>query len=149
MTVVIIFRLRKSPPNYYLLHKRHVLLYIALVTNQWCYQYAPGKIGYIVLLNQYYLWWIYVYLLDICLKYIYLFIEIPPPPNPLDYCECWKHFVSWLMIRLKKFVWYVRLIVFNATFNTISVLSWWRSVLLVEETDKHYHIMLFTPDQWW
>ena len=39
-----------------------------------------------------------VYLLDICLKFIYLFIEIPPPPppppppNPLDYCECWKHF---------------------------------------------------------
>jgi hypothetical protein len=43
--------------------------------------------------------------------------------------------------------------VFNATFNTISVISW-RSVLLVEETgenqrlaltvtDKLYHIMLY------
>ena len=43
--------------------------------------------------------------------------------------------------------------VFNATFNNISVISWW-SVLLVEElekttdqlqvTDKLYHIMLYT-----
>ena len=40
-------------------------------------------------------------------------------------------------------------IVFNATFNNISVISW-RSVLLVEETgvhgnsDKLYHIMMYT-----
>ena len=39
--------------------------------------------------------------------------------------------------------------VFNATFNNTSVISWW-SVLLVEETtdqpqitDKPYHIMLY------
>jgi hypothetical protein len=36
--------------------------------------------------------------------------------------------------------------VFNATFNNISVRSWW-SVLLVEDpdkaTDKLYHIMLY------
>jgi hypothetical protein len=43
--------------------------------------------------------------------------------------------------------------VFNATFNNLSVISWW-SVLLVEETrvpganlpqviDKHYHIILY------
>jgi type IV secretory pathway VirD2 relaxase len=39
--------------------------------------------------------------------------------------------------------------VFNNTFNNISVISWW-SVLLVEETtdlqqvtDKRYHIMLY------
>jgi hypothetical protein len=41
--------------------------------------------------------------------------------------------------------------VFNATFNNISVISWW-SILLVEETevpgenhrsDKLYHIMLY------
>ena len=46
---------------------------------------------------------------------------------------------------------WVRLMVFNATFNIISVISW-RSVLLVEETgvhgekhrpDKLYHIMLY------
>ena len=49
----------------------------------------------------------------------------------------------------------VRVMVFNATFNNISVISWW-SVLLVEETgvpgenhrpaaitDKLYHIMLY------
>ena len=42
-----------------------------------------------------------------------------------------------------------RFMVFNVTFNNISVISWW-SVLLVEETsdlsqvtDKLYHIMLF------
>jgi len=42
----------------------------------------------------------------------------------------------------------VRFMVFNATFNNISVMSWW-SVLLVEETgenhwpvtDKLYHIL--------
>jgi len=45
---------------------------------------------------------------------------------------------------------FVFLMVFNATFNNISVISW-RSVLLVEETtnlsqvtDKLYHIMLYT-----
>ena len=47
---------------------------------------------------------------------------------------------------------FVCLMVFNATFNNISVISW-RSVLLVEETggpgenhrtDKLYHIMLYT-----
>jgi hypothetical protein len=46
----------------------------------------------------------------------------------------------------------VRVMVFNATFNNISVI-WWRSVLLVEETGvlgenhqpaaKLYHIMLY------
>jgi hypothetical protein len=50
----------------------------------------------------------------------------------------------------------VGFMVFNTTFNNISVILWW-SVLLVEETrypekttdlsqvtDKHYHIMLYT-----
>ena len=53
---------------------------------------------------------------------------------------------------------FVCLIVLNATFNIISVISW-RSVLLMEETggpgekyrpitDKLYHIMLYTSP-WW
>jgi hypothetical protein len=47
------------------------------------------------------------------------------------------------------------IMVLNATFNNISVISWW-SVLLVEETtdlsqvtDKLYHITLYrTPPEW-
>ena len=50
---------------------------------------------------------------------------------------------------------WVRFMVFNATFNNISVISW-RSVLLVEETDlsqvpnKLYYIMLYryTSPEW-
>ena len=50
--------------------------------------------------------------------------------------------------------WFGWFMVFNGTFNNISVISWW-SVLLVEEknpekitdlsqvTDKRYHIMLY------
>jgi hypothetical protein len=54
-------------------------------------------------------------------------------------------FVTTLIMNLVLFVY---LLVFNATFNNISVISW-RSVLLVEETtdlsqvtDKLYHKML-------
>ena len=53
----------------------------------------------------------------------------------------------------------LRFMVFNATFNNISVISW-RSVLLVEETgenhrlaltvtDKLYHIMLYRANHAW
>jgi len=38
---------------------------------------------------------------------------------------------------------FVCLMVFNATFNNISVISW-RSVLLVDKNDKLYRIMLYT-----
>ena len=57
--------------------------------------------------------------------------------------------------RLEFISWRFRFMVFNATFNNISIISWW-SVLLVEETgvpgetinlplvtDKLYHIMLY------
>jgi len=33
--------------------------------------------------------------------------------------------------------------VFNATFNNISVISWW-SVLLVEETGENHHLLQVT-----
>ena len=73
--------------------------------------------------------------------------------------DCWE--VSFgktiFLLSLSWFLWGFFLIVFmvfNATFNNISVISW-RSVLLVEETgapwenlphvtDKLYHIMLYT-----
>jgi hypothetical protein len=58
--------------------------------------------------------------------------------------------MSTIYLNKKNMVWF-RFVVFNATFNNISVISW-RSVLLVEEigvpgekpvTDKLYHIMLY------
>jgi hypothetical protein len=56
-------------------------------------------------------------------------------------------FNSWVKCYVRFFTWhqlFVCLMVFNATFNNISVILW-RSVLLVEEvTDKLYHIMLYT-----
>ena len=54
--------------------------------------------------------------------------------------------IKWGELRCSGMVWFM---VFNTTFNNISVISW-RSVLLVEETtdlsqvtDKLYHIMLY------
>jgi len=38
--------------------------------------------------------------------------------------------------------------VFNATFNNISAISWW-SVLLVQVTDKPYHIILYLVHLAW
>ena len=57
------------------------------------------------------------------------------------------------MCLLKAILSWARVMVFNATFNNMSVISWW-SVLLVEEytektsdlsqvTDTFYHIMLY------
>jgi hypothetical protein len=49
-------------------HKRHVLLYIALIIkNQWCYQCVSShvphiEIGILVLLKQYYPWSIYQFI---------------------------------------------------------------------------------------
>ena len=64
----------------------------------------------------------------------------------VHFCDSMRYFVFERM--------FVCLMVFNTTFNNISVISW-RSVLLVEETrgpgehhrhvtDKHYHIMFYT-----
>ena len=62
----------------------------------------------------------------------------------------WRFWPKWVRIMVR-----VRVMVFNATFNNISAISW-RSVLLAEEsgisgenhrpvevTDKLYHIMLY------
>jgi hypothetical protein len=78
---------------------------------------------------------------------------------PLDYgnvttvCYLWVFILFYIMNNLK--IWLVDFMVFNATFNNISAISW-RSVLLVEETrvpgenhrpvavtDKLYHIVLY------
>ena len=59
-------------------HKRNALLYIALITNQSCYQCISLhvlhiNIGYLVLFKQYYLLDLSIYLLDL---YFHLFIQI-------------------------------------------------------------------------
>ena len=74
------------------------------------------------------------------------------PPSKLDGCS----FIDIeYLVKVSEILYYrVRVVVFNATFNNISVISW-QSVLLVEEleysekttdlsqvTDKLYHIML-------
>jgi hypothetical protein len=45
-----------------------------------------------------------------------------------------KNFYKWLNVLIRRRV--VRVMVFNATFNNISVISW-QAVLLVEETGVH------------
>ena len=59
------------------------------------------------------------------------------------------HPTDFQLSHIKLLVWFRWFIVFNATFNHVSVISW-RSVLLVEEitdmsqvTDKLYHIKLY------
>jgi hypothetical protein len=85
----------------------------------------------------------------------------PPPP---EWCR-WRYLSdNFNGLKIKNFVLVntVCLMVFNATFNNISVISWW-SVLLLEETggnrgnDKVDRIMLYTSSwsdsnsqyQWW
>jgi hypothetical protein len=60
---------------------------------------------------------------------------------------CWTQITKFT--KASKYVWLDSLMVFNSTFNDISVISW-RLVLLVEETgvpgkttDEFYHIMLY------
>jgi hypothetical protein len=73
----------------------------------------------------------------ICFKFLFTFQYL-------------RHYVEVLNGEFQFTLLYVCLIVLNATFNNISVISW-RSVWLVEETtdlsqvtDKLYHIMLYT-----
>ena len=65
-----------------------------------------------------------------------------------DKVSIFSWFVDWLYLK-------VRFMVFNTTFNNISVISW-RSVLLLEKTtnlphvtDKLYHIMLYRVHLTW
>jgi len=52
-------------------------------------------------------------------------ISLPPLINSVVGCKCYLNRMNmWVTVRV---------MVFNATFNNISVISWW-SVLLVEET---------------
>jgi hypothetical protein len=44
---------------------------------------------------------------------------------------------NWQFLSMKKFVSWFCFMVFNATFNNISVISWW-SVLLIEETRENH-----------
>jgi hypothetical protein len=76
-------------------HKRHALLYISLIiTNQWCYQcvslhVSHIKLGYLVLLKQCYLWFIY-HLIYSTYNLFYLFkFKTNPPLLPFDYWDCW------------------------------------------------------------
>ena len=74
--------------------------------------------------------WEFIKMLLSCLFLVYWYSSMI-----LDYF-LWSFWllsiVLWLWIFLQH-IWGVRVMVFNATFNNISVISWW-SVLLVEET---------------
>jgi hypothetical protein len=51
-----------------------------------------------------------------------------------------KEYNYQLAVFIKKNIFRVRLMVFNANFNNISVISW-RSVLLVEETGEKHRLV--------
>ena len=95
-----------------------------------------NKFSKVTLLLFVFLWFLQIFLLNKkkCKHVIHVLGIINAKICSVFLCTCWL----------------VCLMVFNATFNNISVISW-RSVLLVEEiidlsqvTDKLYHIMLYT-----
>ena len=59
------------------------------------------------------------------------------PSNGTIYTVAQCYLIELILVSRKDNRWFVCLMLFNATFNNISVLSW-RSVLLVEETGGRY-----------
>ena len=64
--------------------------------------------------------------------------------------KIFEYTLSWAGFDLTKLLFWFGFMVFNATFNNISVISW-RSVLLMEETGEYklYHIILYRVHLSW
>ena len=70
------------------------------------------------------------------------FIDDPNADYHIGSVKLWMKSVAYMVSTMAEILWHiwycrVRLMVFNATFNNISVISWW-SVLLVEETGENH-----------